>query len=254
MVAKIYTAYMPIGPISLVIPAYNEEKRIVPFLDSIARYIAAHPNDIKEIIVVDDGSTDATKQVAIQAGATIPGFVLISQPKNMGKGAAVQAGVMAAKNDYVVFMDADGATDISELPKMKQALDGYDIAIGSRWLAGSIMERHSWLRSVSGYLNRAYMRLFGFGEIDTMCGFKGYKTSIARDLYKDLQEQRWLFDTEIAYRALCRNYRIHNFPIAWESKDGSKLDTTTLITSAFSILPLIMNIKKHERSKKTIAA
>ncbi|HSX24428.1 MAG TPA: glycosyltransferase, partial [Candidatus Andersenbacteria bacterium] len=189
---------MPIGPISLVIPAYNEEKRIVPFLNSISQYCAAHPNEVREVIIVDDGSTDETRQVAIQAGATIPGFVLISQPKNMGKGAAVQAGVMAAKNPYVVFMDADGATDISELPKMQHALEGYDIAIGSRWLAGSIKERHSWLRSLSGYLNRAYMRLFGFGDIDTMCGFKGYKKEVAQDLYKDLQEQRWLFDTEIA--------------------------------------------------------
>ena len=245
---------MPIGSISLVIPAYNEEKRIVPFLASIAAYAATHPHAITEVIVVDDGSTDATLPVATQAGSSIPGSALISQHQNMGKGAAVKTGVMAATSDYIVFMDADGATDINQLPKMTAALDGYDIAIGSRWLDGSVMERHSWLRSLSGYMNRAYMKLFGFGDIDTMCGFKGYKAAIARDLYNDLQEHRWLFDTEIAYRALCRKYSIHNFPIAWESKDGSKLSTATLIASAFSIFPLMMSIKKQERSHKPFVA
>lgn len=240
--------------ISLIIPAYNEEKRIVPFLESIALYVAQHSDEVGEVIVVDDGSTDATKQVAIEASSTIPGFRLISQPHNMGKGAAVKAGVMAATGEYIVFMDADGATDISELPKMIAALTGYDIAIGSRWLAGSVMERHSALRAFSGYLNRAYMRMFGFGDIDTMCGFKGYKKDVAQDLYKDLQENRWLFDTEIAYRAIRRGYMTHNFPIEWESKDGSKLDTKTLITSALAILPLIIRIDKQERARKAIPA
>ena len=240
--------------LSLVIPAYNEEKRIVPFLESIAAYGVAHPGQISEVLVVDDGSTDATLDVSKRAGAGILGFAVISQPQNMGKGAAVKAGVMAASGDDVVFMDADGATDISQLPKIITALEGYDIAIGSRWLTGSIMERHSALRALSGYLNRAYMRMFGFGDIDTMCGFKGYKKEVAQDLYKDLQENRWLFDTEIAYRAIRRGYRIHNFPIEWESKDGSKLDTKTLIMSALAIFPLIMRIDKQERARKPTSA
>lgn len=240
--------------ISLVIPAYNEEKRIVPFLEAISQYISKNPGQISEVIVVDDGSADATKNVASAAGSSIPGFSVISQPKNMGKGYAVKTGVMVSKSDYVVFMDADGATDIAELPKMISALEGYDIAIGSRWLPGSIMERHSALRSLSGYMNRAYMKLFGFGDIDTMCGFKGYKKEVAQDLYKDLEENRWLFDTEIAYRSICRKYLIHNFPIQWESKDGSKLDTTTLIKSAMAILPLIIRISKQEKSRVATVA
>ena len=179
--------------ISLVIPAYNEEKRIVPFLASIAEYAKNNPDQIGEVLVVNDGSSDATQIVAEQAGSNISGFKVINQIPNQGKGQAVKAGVMAATGDYIVFMDADGATDISELPKMVSALDGYDIAIGSRWLKDSVMERHSWLRSLSGYMNRAYMKLFGFGDIDTMCGFKGYKAAVAKDVYKDLQEKRWLF-------------------------------------------------------------
>ncbi|MEO6077332.1 MAG: dolichyl-phosphate beta-glucosyltransferase [Candidatus Andersenbacteria bacterium] len=240
--------------VSLVIPAYNEEKRIVPFLASIAEYSKSNPEQISQVLVIDDGSSDSTKLVSEQAGFSIPGFEVMSLTKNQGKGEAVKTGVMASNAEYIIFIDADGATDISELPKMISALNGYDIAIGSRWLKDSVMERHSWLRSLSGYMNRAYMKFFGFGDIDTMCGFKGYKNAVAKDLYKDLQEKRWLFDTEIAYRALCRNYSIHNFPIIWESKDGSKLDTVTLIKSAIAIFPLIMRLSKQERARKTTPA
>lgn len=239
--------------LSLIIPAYNEEQRIVPFLASIASYIKSHPSDIHEVIVVDDGSTDATADVVQKPGAAIPNFKLIPHHHNQGKGAAVKTGVMAAAGDTIVFMDADGATGIEELPKMIAALTTSDIAIGNRWMKGSKTERHSLLRAISGILYRNYMALFGLGAIDTMCGFKGYTKAAATDLYGDLQEKRWLFDTEIAYRAVKRGYIIANFPIHWESKDGSKLDTATLIKSALSILPLVQDIKKQEHDRLKVA-
>lgn len=239
--------------LSLVVPAYNEEQRIAPFLASIAKYVKSHPEDISEVIVVDDGSSDATASVATTAGASLPGFRLIRQDKNQGKGAAVQTGVMAAQGDYIVFMDADGATDIAELPKMIAALQHADIAVGNRWMNGAQTARHSLLRALSGFMYRNYMALFGLNAIDTMCGFKGYTANVARDLYRDLQEKRWLFDTEIAYRGLKRGYTIKNFPITWESKDGSKLDTATLIKSALNILPLVRGIKKQEINRLKIA-
>ncbi len=235
--------------ISLIIPAYNEEERIIPFLASIRLYIAKNQNSISEIIIVNDGSSDATARVAEESGAGLPGFRVISLEKNQGKGAAVQAGVLATRGDHIIFMDADGATSIDELPKMTAALVSADIAIGNRWMAGAKTERHSLLRQFSGFMYRNYMAIFGLGDIDTMCGFKGYKASVAKDLFKDLQEKRWLFDTEIAYRAICRKYTVKNFPIFWESKDGSKLDTATLIASALKILPLIMKIRREEMHK-----
>lgn len=234
--------------LSLIIPAYNEEARIGSFLDSIAKYFTEHPEYDCEVIVVDDGSRDDTVKVSQQSGKAIKNFTVISLPQNQGKGAAVRAGVMAAKGDSIIFMDADGATGIDQLPKMIHALESCDIAIGNRWMEGSQTERHSALRALSGFLYRNYMRLFGLGNIDTMCGFKGYQSHVAKDLYENLQEKRWLFDTEIAYKAVLREYTICNFPIAWESKDGSKLDTKTLITSALSILPLILKIRKLEKS------
>lgn len=239
--------------VSLVIPAYNEEQRIVPFLASIGSYLKTHQDDLCEVLIVDDGSADDTFMQSSAVGMYVPGFRVIQHNKNQGKGAAVQTGVMAAQGDYIVFMDADGATDISELPKMMDALEHADIAIGNRWMAGAQTERHSALRALSGFMYRNYMALFGLGAIDTMCGFKGYKANVARDLYCDLQEKRWLFDTEIAYRAVKRGYSIKNFPITWESKDGSKLDTATLIKSALNILPLVRDIKKQERDRLKVA-
>ncbi|KKT93930.1 MAG: hypothetical protein A3G57_00955 [Candidatus Andersenbacteria bacterium RIFCSPLOWO2_12_FULL_45_8] len=201
---------------------------------------------MNEIILVDDGSTDATSDIARQYAAQLP-LKLNRLSVNQGKGAAVQAGVKQAGGDYIVFIDADGATDISELPKMISALQSSDIAIGNRWLPGSHTERHSLLRRLSGWAYRRYMSLFGLGQIDTMCGFKGYRQPVAQTLFTELIEPRWLFDTEVVFKAVRAGYKITNFPIHWESKDGSKLSTFTLFKSALGIYPLIAKIKKSSQ-------
>lgn len=241
--------------VSLVIPAYNEEKRLPAFLDTVLGYARAHPNHLHETIIVDDGSFDKTKDTVIrrldQRIQTILKLNLIQFSKNQGKGAAVQAGVMAATGDVIVFTDADGATPITELPKMIEALGNADIAIGNRWLSGAHVKKSTPLRHFAGWIYKTYMSLFGLGKIDTMCGFKGYQRAVARDLFSDLKEKRWLFDTEIAYKAIQHGYKIKNFPIEWESKDGSKLDTMTLIKSGLQILPLILKMNRQQLAKKS---
>lgn len=230
--------------ISLIIPAYNEDKRLGTFLDTIVDYHKQRPADIHEIIIVDDGSTDKTFDAAIAFSSHLP-LKIIKHNINKGKGAAVKTGIMSASGDYIIFMDADGATPITELPKMISALSQAQIGIGNRWLPGSHTKRSSLLRKLSGYIYRQYMSLFGLGEIDTMCGFKGYHRDIAKSLFSHLLEERWLFDTEIAYKAVQAKYTIKNFPITWTSMDGSKLSTATLITSGLKIRPLIQKIKSH---------
>lgn len=232
--------------VSLVIPAYNEEERLRPFLDSIAKYALRHRQELREVIVVDDGSKDKTAAVAESFKVRIPGLKVIKQQPNQGKGAAVRAGVLAARGDQIVFMDADGATAITELPKMIDTLSDAEVAVGNRWMRGAKTQRHSRLRRFSGWLYRTYMRIF-VGPVDTMCGFKGYQKDIARSLFQNQIEARWLFDTEIAYRARLRGYKVVNFPIRWESKDGSKLNTFTLIKSAIQIWPLLRKVKKQEK-------
>lgn len=231
--------------VSLIIPAYNEEARLAPFLTSLQKFSQSHPGLISEIILVDDGSRDTTVQVAQTFQAQLPNLKIEKQPVNKGKGAAIKRGVEVATGDYIIFMDADGATDAQELPKMIDALNKADIGIGNRFMSGAQTTRNSPLRSLSGFVYRTYMSLFGLGSIDTMCGFKGYKKHTAKDLFSHLLEERWLFDTEIAYKAVHKKYSIINFPITWESKDGSKLPTSTLLKSAFQIFPLIQRIKQQ---------
>lgn len=230
--------------VSLIIPAYNEEKRLGAFLESIANFIAEQPDLINEIIVVDDGSSDKTSDIARYYELRIPNLKLHRLTVNSGKGAAVQAGILSAHGDYLIFMDADGATPIIELPKMIAALEKHPIAIGNRWLPGAQTVRHSLLRQLSGWIYRNYMRLFGLGSVDTMCGFKGYHADVAQKLFTHLQEKRWLFDTEVAYKSIQAGYQIENFPIYWESKDGSKLSSFELIKAALAIWPLVRRLKK----------
>lgn len=231
--------------ISIVIPAYNEEKRLPPFLSTVLDY-AANEQRISEILVVDDGSTDATPSYVRGQMESHANLRLVSLSPNKGKGAAICEGVMAANADYIVFIDADGATKIDQLSKMISAFEeGADVAVGNRWLKGADVHRSTVFRHVSGWLNKTYMSFFGLGDIDTMCGFKGYKREVARDLFSNLLENRWLFDTEIAYKAVKKHYSIKNFPVTWESIDGSKLDTKTLIASGLSILPLILKINRQ---------
>jgi dolichyl-phosphate beta-glucosyltransferase len=228
--------------VSLIIPAYNEAQRLKPFLELVAHYNDQHSGSIDEVIVVDDGSRDRTAMVAHEFSERLP-LRVITHQTNRGKGAAVQTGVLAAQGDCIIFMDADGATPITELPKIIAALKEAQVAVGNRWMSGASTTRHSALRRLAGWAYRHYLRLFGLGQIDTMCGFKGYRREVARELFRDLEEQRWLFDTEIAYRAVQAGYTIKNFPIVWESKDGSKLDAKTLIKTAFQIWPLIKKIR-----------
>jgi dolichyl-phosphate beta-glucosyltransferase len=211
----------------------------------LADFCRQHPDALSEIIVVDDGSKDATVAEAAKFTTQLPNLKVIRQIPNKGKGAAVRTGVMAATGDYIIFMDADGATGPAELPAMITALQKADIVVGNRWLPGAQTERHSWLRQLSGFTYRTYMKCFGLGNIDTMCGFKGYRRAVAEDLFSHLLEERWLFDTEIAYKSVQKKYSVINLPIKWESKDGSKLPTSTLIKSAFEIWPLIRRINRQ---------
>lgn len=236
-----YYDNLGIMKVSLIIPAYNEELRLPAFLDEVLAYTSKHPDQVSEIIVVDDGSTDGTADIVRRR----PIAKLLQTKANRGKGAAVREGVMAAGGDCIVFMDADGATPITEFPKMIEALISHDIGIGNRWVGGAHVRKSTALRHVAGWVYKTYMGLFGLGVIDTMCGFKGYRRDVARSLYQNLIEKRWLFDTEITYKAIRRGYTIKNFPIDWESKDGSKLGSLTLIKSAFQILPLILKIRRH---------
>lgn len=231
--------------VSLIIPAYNEEKRLPEFLDSVIAYKRQHPDRIYEVVIVDDGSTDSTRMYVQRQVSQNTNLTLVTLPENKGKGVAIREGINVATGDVVVFIDADGATPIAEMPKMITALGSADIAVGNRWMSGAHVHKSTALRHFAGWAYKIYMGMFGLGSVDTMCGFKGYKLSVAQDLFSNLIEERWLFDTEVAYKAAQQGYTVQNFPIDWESKSGSKLNTFTLVKSGLRILPLIRKIRKQ---------
>lgn len=233
--------------VSLIIPAYNEERRLPDFLESLARFHQISHVPITEVLVVDDGSSDRTSAVAEKFSNQLP-LRVIRFPHNRGKGAAVQAGVLESRGDVVIFMDADGATGPEELPKLLAGLERKPMAVGNRWMEGSHVADREPFRAFSGWVYRTSMRFFGLVDVDTMCGFKGYRRDVARFLFGRIREERWLFDTEIALRARRHGIPVENVPIRWTSKHGSKLKFPVLVRSVFAIPFLALRVWKEPHS------
>lgn len=210
--------------LSIVIPAYNECHRLGPTLMATLDYL--DQRCIRgEVLVVDDGSVDSTAQVALAFGRVDSRVRLLCLGENRGKGAAVRAGVLAAKGDRVLFMDADLATPIEELESLEQALlEGHDIAVGSRALATSnITVRQSRARALMGRTFNALVRLVAVGGIcDTQCGFKLFTRRAAQALFGEARIDRFAFDVEILLLARGR-FTVAEVPVAWRHVGESKV-------------------------------
>jgi dolichyl-phosphate beta-glucosyltransferase len=202
--------------LSVVVPAYNEAARLGPTLARITAYFADRN---VELIVVDDGSLDATAQLARDAGATV-----LVQPLNRGKGAAVRVGALSARGDRILVCDADLATPIEELAKLEVALDaGYDVAVGSRWLEHTITVEQPWARRVLGAGFRGLARrAFGIAVRDPNCGFKLFTRAAARDLFGRGRIDRFAFDVETLYLAR-GSWRVAEIPVRWHHVAGSRV-------------------------------
>ena len=212
---------------SIVIPAYNEQDRIYPYLDSIAAYFSRRHASY-EILVVDDGSRDGTADGIEAYAARIPGVTVIRLGQNTGKGAAVRAGMAAARGRLRLMADADGATAIQELEALESAIaQGADIAIGSRAM-GSRNPRYRvharWHRTVLGNLFNAIVRRLGiWGISDTQCGFKLFRQDVADDLFAITRIDGYGVDLELLFLAARRGYRVAELPINWTDRPGSKV-------------------------------
>lgn len=228
--------------VSLIIPAYNEEERLPRFLEALATFLAANPNLLQEVLIVDDGSHDRTTEVATRFRDRLPGFRVLRHSQNRGKGAAVQLGVNAARSDAVLFIDADGATAPQELPNIIAHLDHAPIVVGHRWTTGAVAHGQTPLRSISSHMLRLSMTIFGLGDTDTMCGCKAFRRDIAVRLFHPLLSGRWLFDQEVLFRARLLGIPTANIPIHWTSQRGSKLRLSTLVRSALELPVLLLRV------------
>jgi dolichyl-phosphate beta-glucosyltransferase len=210
--------------LSIVIPAYNEEVRIVPTIGAIA----SHVSELGlpwELIISDDGSKDST--VSLVEGLELVNARVLRAPQNGGKGSAVRRGMLAARGAYVLFDDADNSTPIEEVSNLlrKVRAEGYDVAIGSRAAAGAEETSKGLVRRVmSGGLRWIVANFFRLGVQDTQCGFKMFTRTAAQRLFGAQTIDGFSFDLEILYLASKFGYRVAEVPVAWVDAPGSKVD------------------------------
>jgi glycosyltransferase involved in cell wall biosynthesis len=208
--------------ISIIIPAYNEEKRLPATLLKVREYLDAAKWDFAEILVVDDGSRDGTPQVATGAGVR-----LLRNPGNRGKGYSVKHGMLEAKGEWCLFTDADLSSPIGELEKLWSAAQraGARVAVGSRAVDRSLVGVHqSPLREFSGRIFNLAMRLVtGLPFKDTQCGFKLFESQAAREVFSRQQLDGFGFDVEVLFIARKLNYKSIEVPVRWDNVEGTKV-------------------------------
>jgi glycosyltransferase involved in cell wall biosynthesis len=210
--------------LSIVIPAYNEERRLPATLDRILAYVPRSPVPVAEILVVDDGSRDGTAAVIQAKGGIVR---LVSNPGNRGKGYAVRNGILAAKGDWILSTDADLSAPIEELGKLISAArrENAVVAIGSRALDRKLVKVHQpMMREVSGRAFNIVMRLVtGLPFRDTQCGFKLFRGDAAREIFPRQIEEGFSFDVEDLLIAHALGLRSIEVPVEWSNVEGTKV-------------------------------
>ncbi len=215
--------------LSIVIPAYNEEKRILASLQKIVAYLKQQTYSY-EIIVVDDGSADSTREVVENFKKTYSNLRLLANTKNQGKGSAVKKGMLESTGDLLFFTDADLSTPIEELEKFLAAIKTYDIVIGSRSIKGANVRVHEpFYRERLGKLFNFTLRHIFHRTlpdfIDTQCGAKMYKKEVARKVFSLQKIQGFAFDVEILYLAKKLGYKILEMPVTWDYSTDTRVRT-----------------------------
>jgi len=212
--------------VSIVVPAYNEERRLPPTLIDMIDFFDQQPLSY-EIIVVDDGSSDSTSEVVHKFERVRQQVKLIQLPKNHGKGHAVRVGVLNSRGRAILFADADGATPIEEFSKLYSALQsGAEIVIGSRALASTDTKVSTSVhrRLLGRVFNRCVNTLLLPSIADTQCGFKLFSRPAALFLFKRQRADRFSFDVEILFIAMKAGISIREMAINWTNIPGSKVN------------------------------
>jgi dolichyl-phosphate beta-glucosyltransferase len=220
----------PTLDLSIVIPAYNEERRLPQTLDSIFAYLKAHPHRA-EVIVVDDGSSDGTAKVVNAARAKYPALRLLANDGNRGKGFSVRHGMLDARGEIALFTDADLSTPIEETGKLLAIMQeqGYDAAIGSRAVDRSLIQVHqSVLREQAGiFFNRMVRWITSSRFSDTQCGFKAFRRDPTRIIFEQQRIERFGFDPEILFLAKRNGLRVAEVPVRWSHDAATKVNVAT---------------------------
>lgn len=221
--------------LSIVIPAYNEEKRLESTLKKISFFL--QKQDFKsEIVLVDDGSTDATLGLANRLASELSlNLVALKNSTNMGKGAALKKGMLAANGEIIMFTDADLSTPIEELKKFLPYLSDYQLVIGSRKIKGAeILVHQPFYRELMGKFYTALARsILGVSVSDFTCGFKVFTQEAAKAIFSRLKVFNWSFDAEVLYLAKKLGYQIKEVPVVWSDCPNTKVKLRRDVFSSF---------------------
>jgi glycosyltransferase involved in cell wall biosynthesis len=221
--------------ISIIIPAYNEEKRLPAALRQVIEYLRRGDWPFAEILVVDDGSTDGTVQVAERMQADYPDLRVLRNPGNRGKGYAVRQGMLECRGEWALFTDADLSAPIAELETLWQAIerDGAQVAVGSRALDRRLIGVHqSWFRENAGRVFNLVMRLItGLPFRDTQCGFKLFEAHAAREIFRRQLLDGFGFDVEALFIGRRLGYREVEVPVRWNDVEGTKVSAWKGVTA-----------------------
>lgn len=209
--------------LSVVIPAYNEALRLGPSLRQVTAYLQQR-GESYEVLVVDDGSSDATAEVAESFAAE--GVRVLRQEVNRGKGAVVKVGVLASRGREVLLVDADLSTPIEELAKLRPHLAEAPLVLGSRSVQGSeVAQRQPFYREMMGRTFNLIIRILGIhGLHDTQCGFKLLAGDVARRLFAEMTIERFAYDVELVWLARRHGYRVVEVGVRWTDHPSSKVD------------------------------
>jgi len=208
--------------ISIIIPAYNEENRLPASLQKVRQYLDASPWEFAEIVVVNDGSRDATAEAARRSGARV-----LENPGNRGKGYSVRHGMLEAQGDWALFTDADLSAPIEALDTLWSAVEREpaQAAMGSRALDRSLIGVHQPLfrESVGRFFNLVMRLVTGLPFRDTQCGFKLFEARAAREIFRRQLLDGFGFDVEVLYIARRLGYRVLEVPVRWDDVAGTKV-------------------------------
>ncbi|MEW6726181.1 MAG: dolichyl-phosphate beta-glucosyltransferase [Bacillota bacterium] len=215
---------MRVLELSIVVPAYNEEKRLPGCLDALKEFSRSWPAGV-EVLVVDDGSKDGTRQIAQAASLSFHEagvrYRVLQHQNNQGKGAAVRTGILASTGSVVIFTDVDLAAPVSEFGKLVQAIGkGADVAVGSREGV-----RRTPIRKVTAVIFQRYVKtMLKLPCVDTQCGLKAFSGHAARALFGCLTCKGYAFDVEVLALAVKLGYHIEPVPVEWREIPGSKVN------------------------------
>jgi dolichyl-phosphate beta-glucosyltransferase len=233
-------------PFSIVIPCFNEEARIGQTVLLTLDYLTANTPE-SELIIVNDGSTDATGAVARASlkSAQVATRLLENFP-NRGKGAAVRSGLLAARRPIGLFSDADLSTPLEETPKLIEpiAKGEVEMAFGSRALDRSLIGVHQpWRREQAGRIFNLLVRLgIGLPFWDTQCGFKAFRLETSRPILEAARIEGFAFDVELLYLAHRAGLRIREIPVRWNHAEGSKI---SVFRDSMSMLREVIALRTH---------